>query len=191
MSCKDTLARYLRTEREGLLWKVQGLGEYDLRLPRTRTGTNLLGLVRHCLLIEHGYLVTCLGRSSSLVLPEVDFDADPNGDFVAAPEQSSGQLIALYRDVAAEVQRSIDELELDSPAHVEWWGDRGDTTMGHLLLHVIADVARHAGHADILREGIDGAVGLREDATNIWEPEGGWEAHVGRLTALAEPFRDG
>ncbi|SDL62898.1 DinB family protein [Tessaracoccus oleiagri] len=189
MSMKDTLARYLSSQREALLWKATGLSEYDLRRPLTPTGTNLLGLVKHCALVEHGYLVESMGRTSRLALPRVDFDADPNGDFVACPDETAESLIALYRAVGDEVERSVVSLDLDAPGHVEWWGDSGDTTFGRLLVHVLAEVARHAGHADILREAVDGAAGLTDGNTNLWEPEGGWEAHVARVTELAEGAR--
>ena len=191
MSMKDTLARYLRRERDALLWKTTGLPEYDLRRPLTPTGTNLLGLVRHCALVEHGYLVESMGRTSTLSLPEVDFDADPNGDFVAGPEETAESVVALHRAVGDEVDRSVEAFALDAPGHVAWWGEDGDTTFGRLLVHVLAEVSRHAGHADILREAVDGAAGLNPGNTNLWEPPGGWEAHVARVAAVAEGTRRG
>ena len=59
-------------------------------------------------------------------------------------------------------------------------------TLGRVLVHLIAEVARHAGQADILRESIDGAAGLSQGNTNLWEPEGGWTAYTARLRAEAE-----
>ncbi|GAA4903343.1 DinB family protein [Tessaracoccus lubricantis] len=185
---KDILHRKLKHERAALLWKAEGLGERDLRLPRTVTGTNLLGLIKHCLAVEHGYFVDSFGRASELTLPEIDFDKDPNGDFYATPEERAEDLIDLYRAVAVEVDRAIDETPLDAPGHVAWWGERGGTTLGYVLVHVLADITRHAGHADILREGIDGRAGLLGEGPNLWEPDGGWDTHVLRLTAIAEGF---
>lgn len=92
---KAALHRQLKFQREALLWKVEGLGERDLRLPRTHTGTNLLGLVKHCLGVEHEYFVTCFGRSSGLTLPEVDYELDPNSDLYATEAERADDLIGL------------------------------------------------------------------------------------------------
>lgn len=183
---KERLLRSLRASREGLLSKVEGLSERELRLPRTPTGTSLLGLLKHCAHIEFGYFVTCFNQPSSLVLPEIDFDADPNGDLYASAEESAEGLIALFNQVSEITDEVIERLPLDTPGHVEWWGEQGATTFGAVLVHVINDVTRHAGQADIIRELIDGAAGLRPGSENLWEPTDGWAAHVARLTELAE-----
>lgn len=189
MDTKDTLLRYLAATREALLWKAEGLTERELRMPHTPTGTNLLGLIKHCASLEHGYLVSCLGLTSDVAMPEFDFQADPNGDFFATAEESAVGIIDLYRQVGAAVEEALSGLDLDAPAHVPWWGDRGDTTLGRLLVHVLTDVSRHAGHADIVREGIDGAAGLNAANSNLWEPEGGWAGYVAKLTRLADEAR--
>ena len=188
METYENLARYLRAAREGLMWKLDGLSERDLRLPRTPTGTSLLGLVKHCAGVEEGYFGACLGRASGVRLPESDFDADPNGDLYALADEPASDLVEAYRQVGAYVDVTLAELPLDTPAHVPWWGDQADTTLGRLAVHVVYDISRHAGQADILREQIDGAAGLNRDNTNLWEPEGGWAAHVAKLTAIAEEF---
>ncbi len=69
-----------------------------------------------------------------------------------------------------------------------WWGDRGDVTLHRVIVHVLADLERHAGHADILREEIDGEVGLQPSATNIWPTD--WDAYVDRLRGIADRFPD-
>ncbi len=183
---KDTLLRHLRAAREGLLWKCEGLSERDLRLPRTPTGTNLLGLVKHCAYIEHGYFVTCFSQPSPIVIPDLDYEADPIADLYATEDESAAEILALYPRVASVVDGVIEALPLEAPGHVEWWGERGDTTLGEVLVHVLGDVTRHAGQADILREGIDGQVGLRPSTSNVWEPREGWTEAVARLTRIAE-----
>lgn len=183
------LLRHLRSSREALLVKTDGLDERELRMPRTGTGTNLLGLVKHCAQIEHGYFVECFNQPSPIVLPELDYDADPNADLYATAEESAAELIELYRRVGEVVDEVIERLPLETPGRVDWWGERADTTLGEVLVHVLGDVTRHAGQADILREGIDGAVGMRPDNSNVWEPEEGWAAHVAKLTALADGAR--
>lgn len=186
MDVKQILLTYLRGSRDGLLWKAEGLSERELRLPRTVTGTNLLGLVKHCAYVEHGYVITCFGRTSPLTIPDLDYDADPNADFYATAEESAAEILGLYREVGVVVDRAVEEMTLDTPGHVAWWGERGDTTLGRVLVHVLTDVTRHAGHADILREGVDGVAGLAAAHTNLWEPAEGWAAHCAMLSRLAD-----
>lgn len=188
MDISADLARRLHEAREALLWKLDGLGERDLRLPRTPTGTNLLGLVKHCAIIEHGYFGTSLGRDPGFAVPDYDYDADPNADLYATPDEPSASVIDLYRRVGAYVDATLAELPLDAPARVPWWGDAGETTLGRLLVHVFGDVSRHAGQADIIRESIDGAAGHAEDRPFVNPPVDGWDAHVRRLTAIADGF---
>ena len=188
MDIKARLLGNLRFNRNALLWKTEGLTERDLRLPRTATGTNLLGLVKHCAGVEHEYFITSFGRTSDIVLPDNDYDADPNADLYASEHERAENLIALYRRVGEVVDQAINEMDLNTPGKVAWWGANGDVTLGQILVHVLGDIARHAGHADILREGIDGKAGLRTDNGNLWEPDGGWDAHVMRLTGIANAF---
>lgn len=180
------LARYLAAAREALRWKCEGLAEPELRLPRTPTGTNLLGLLKRCAFVEHGYLVECVGRNSGVEVPTFDWEADPNADFHATADESAEHLLALHRAVGKAVDASLAELDLDAPAQVPWWGERGDTTFGALLVHVIAELHRHAGHADILREGIDGAVGLRRTNPNMADDPAHLPTYLAQLTELAE-----
>lgn len=188
METNEIIARYLRGVRDGLLWKLEGLSERELRLPRTPTGTNLLGLVKHCAGVEAGYFGECLARDPGVPLPQPDLEAEPNGDLYATAEEPAADLVAAYRRVGEYVDATLAELPLDTPAQVPWWGERGDTTLGRLAVHVLVDVARHAGQADILRESIDGVAGLSQDDGNLWEPDGGWAAHVAHLTAIADGF---
>lgn len=185
MDIKDCLLSYLTGLRAALLGKIEGLSEQAARTPRTPTGTNLAGLVKHCAMIEHGYLVDCLGQDSPLTLPAVDFNADPNADLYLAADESLAEVVALYRAVAVVVTSVVERLPLEAPAHVAWWGERAETTLTVLLPHVLAEIARHTGQADIIREGIDGVAGMRTAGDNLWQPEGGWPAHVARLQSLA------
>lgn len=188
MESNAALAHYLHEAREALIWKLDGLGERDLRLPRTPTGTNLLGLVKHCALMEHGYFGESLGRDPGIAVPVYDYDEDPNADLYATPDESAASIVDLYRRVAAYVDATLAELPPDTPARVPWWGDRGETTVGRLVVHVFGDVCRHAGQADIIRESIDGAAGHAEPRPFVNPPADGWGAHVRRLTAIAERF---
>lgn len=185
---KAVLLRYLRSSREALLWKLEGLDERDLRLPRTPTGTNLLGIVKHMVNVEIGYFGDTFGRvwpTPEERVPESAFDVDPQADWYATEDETAAGMLDLYRRVAAFADATIEELPLDAIGRVPWWpAERATVTLGQVVVHVLTDLARHCGHADVLREEIDGAVGMRTDATNI--PDTDWPAYVAKLEAIAE-----
>jgi uncharacterized damage-inducible protein DinB len=185
---KAVLLRYLRASREALLWKLEGLPERELRLPRTPTGTNLLGIVKHMANVEIGYFGDTFGRpwpTPGEQVPESAYDVDPQADWYATAEESAAGVVDLYGRVATFADATITELPLDATGRVPWWPDeRADVTLGQVAVHVLTDLARHCGHADILREQLDGAVGMRTDATNI--PDTDWPAYVARLQAIAD-----
>src|SRR4029453_670668 len=85
---KADLHRYLQAGREALLWKLDGLSEYDIRRPMVPTGTNLLGIVKHVAGVEAGYLGDTFGRPFEEPLPWLDDDAEPNADMWATAEES-------------------------------------------------------------------------------------------------------
>ncbi|MET9629407.1 DinB family protein [Lentzea sp. NPDC006480] len=185
---KADLHRYLRTAREVLLWKLDGLSEYDARRPLTPTGTNLLGLVKHVATTEQEYFGACLGRKFPETLPWMDAiesGSDPNADMFATADESREDILALYARVAEFADGVISELPLDAPGVVPWWPEeRRYVTLHLLLVHMIAETNRHAGHADILREGLDGLAGLRDGLSNM--PEQDWAAYRERLEQVAK-----
>jgi len=85
---KADLHRYLRAAREALLWKLDGLSEYDIRRPMTPTGTNLLGLVKHLTAVELGYFGDTFGRPSNEPVPWMGPDVEPNVDMWATADES-------------------------------------------------------------------------------------------------------
>ncbi|MEE1735691.1 DinB family protein [Streptomyces sp. BE147] len=187
---KADLRRYLQDAREALLWKLEGLSEYDVRRPLTPTGTNLLGVVKHCAGVELGYFGDTFGRPFFSEEPPSWWyteDADPNADMWATADESREEIVALYRRAWEHSDRTIETLALDAVGHVPWWPEeRRETTLHHLLVRVIADASRHAGHADIVRELIDGAVGWVNGNDSI--PPGDqayWETHRSRLERVA------
>lgn len=189
------LQHYLQDARDALVWKLDGLGERDLRLPRTPTGTNLLGIVRHCANVEIGYFGATFAREwphpeHPLVVADDDYDADPQADWWVPAETSAAEVVAFYRDVWAFGDATIADLPLDARGEVPWWSEaRREVSLHRIVVHVISDTTRHAGHADILREGIDGAAGLTVDSTNLSDVE--WTSYVDRLTRVAEEFAQG
>ncbi len=159
---KAELGRYLQIARDALLWKLDGLGEYDIRRPMVPTGTNLLGLVKHVASVEAGYLGDTFGRPFGEQFPWFADDAEPNADMWATADESREQIVGLYHRVWEHSDETVAALELDAIGHVPWWPDEhSEVTLHRILLHMIAETDRHAGQADIVRELIDGAAGLR------------------------------
>jgi uncharacterized damage-inducible protein DinB len=172
---KADLHRYLSRGREAVLWKLDGISEYDVRRPLTPTGTNLLGLVKHLATMEYEYFGGCFGRPHGEPLPWIADDAEPNADMWATAAESREQITGLYRRACAHADATIDALPLDAPGHVPWWrsGAR-DVTLHRILVHMIAETHRHAGHADVVRELIDGAAGLQPGNANMAPGDQAW-----------------
>jgi hypothetical protein len=174
---KDDLHFYLQSARDALLWKLEGLSEYDIRRPLTPTGTNLLGLVKHAASVELGYLGDTFGRPSGEPLPWLDAGAEPNADMWVPADESRKQIVELYRRAWAHADATIDSLPLETVGRVPWWPTgRDEVTLHHAVVRVISDTHRHAGHADILRELMDGAVGMNEGNTSMPTDDSAWWA---------------
>ncbi|MFF5705561.1 DinB family protein [Streptomyces sp. NPDC012794] len=183
---KDDLHRYLRSAREAVVWKLDGLSEYDVRRPLTRTGTNLLGLVKHLAGVELGYFGPAFARPHGEYLLWYEDDAEPNADMWATADESREDVLGLYHRAWAHADATIEELPLDAMGHVAWWGETGGVTLQRIMLHVTAETHRHAGHADIVRELIDGNVGMREANSNMAGGDEAWyEGYWHRLEASA------
>lgn len=178
---KPLLHAHLRLHRDALVWKLEGLGDTDLRRPMTRTGTNLLGIVKHLTGVESAYFCDAFGRPRPELAWESDEDAAMGelSDMYAKPDESSHEIVASYRAATAAADQSIDELDLDTmgrhhigiPVSLRW-----------MLLTVLLDTARHAGHADIIRELIDGAAGSHREWPGVRaEDENYWETYLARV----------
>jgi hypothetical protein len=128
------------------------------------------------------------GRPFDEPLPWWDDDAEPNADMWATADESRGQIVGLYHRAWAHSDATIDTLELDALREVPWWpSERREVTLRRILVHVIAETHRHAGHADIVRELIDGAVGLRDGNDNMAPgDQAWWEDYRSRLERVAQ-----
>lgn len=186
-NAKADLHRYLQTGRDSVLWKLDGLSEYDIRRPMVPTATNLLGLIKHLAGVEIGYFGDTFARPFPDPPAWMDDDSDPLVDLYATVDESREQIVALYRRAAAHADATITELALDASGRVPWWPqERSTVTLHQILVDVVAETHRHAGHADIVRELIDGTVGLRKDNDNMAPGDRAfWEAHRARLEQLA------
>jgi len=199
---KADLRRYLQMARDALVWKLDGLSEYHVRRPLTPTGTNLLGLIKHVASTEIGYFGDTFGRPFGEQLPwmidDGDFDVDalgPDvlvGDMWATADESREQIVGLYRRVWVHSDATIEALDLDALGRVPWWPpEHQEVKLHRILVHMIAETHRHAGHADILRETIDGAAGLRSDNGNMpTQDPAWWEQYRAKLERVAQEFAD-
>ncbi|MEV6260600.1 DinB family protein [Streptomyces sp. NPDC051784] len=187
---KAELLRYLQEGRDALLWKLEGLPEYDVRRPLTPTGTNLLGLVKHVAGVELGYFGDTFGRPFFTEQPPSWWwtrDPDPNADMWASADESREEVVELYRAAWEHSGETIAALPLDAVGRVPWWPEeRREVTLHHALIRVISDTQRHAGQADIVRELIDGAVGCTP-GMDAMPPQDrkAWEEHRQRLEEVA------
>ena len=190
-STKDQLRRYLRDARDTMLWKLDGLGDYDVRRPLTPTGTNLLGLVKHLAGVEAGYFGATFDRPFPEDLPWWTDAAELNADLWATADESRADVVALYRRVQQHADATMEALDLDAVGRVPWWpAATNEVTLGHIMVRVVAETNRHAGHADILRETIDGEVGYLQRNDNLpSHEESWWEGYRARLEEVAESFR--
>ena len=154
---KGHLHAQLRRIRQALVWKLDGLSEYDIRRPLTVTGTNLLGLVKHMATVEAWYFGEVFARPSPVPLGRWQ-DAD-GSDLWVTPDETREQIVDFYQRAWEHADATINELPLDAPGHVPWWS-RPEVKLFNVMVHVLQETARHAGQADILREQIDGRTGV-------------------------------
>lgn len=187
---KLTLHRYLRVQRGHLLAKLDGLSERDARWPMTPTGTNLLGLVKHVASVQLNYFGDVFDRPSERSMPWLEEGAELNADMWATAEETRADIVDLHHFSAAHSDATIEALDLDSPGTVPWWPpERHSVTLHQILVHVSVETGRHAGHADIIRELIDGAAG-NDDGNLPDQTVEDWTAYRRRLEKAAEDAAD-
>jgi uncharacterized damage-inducible protein DinB len=187
---KAQLKRYLQGAREALVWKLDGLSEYDVRRPMVRSGTNLLGLVKHVAMVEAGYLGDTFGRPYPEKFAAVADGAEPNADMWATADESRDDIVGLYRRVWVHSDVTIDSMPLDATGSVPWWGAGNEVTLHLILIHMIDETYRHAGQADIVRELIDGEIGLNAGISNVPDlDEAWWTGYRDRLEEIAASFK--
>ena len=150
----ETLTAYLDWYRSVMVRKVEGLDAAGLRLSPVASGTSLGGLVKHLGYVERQWF------GSSYAGLELEYpwsDEDPDADFRVEDGETAESLIAFYQGECTrsrEVVAANPDLDHVVPA------SRGRmVSLRWILVHMIEETARHAGHADILREMVDGAVG--------------------------------
>ncbi|HXS62011.1 MAG TPA: DinB family protein [Streptosporangiaceae bacterium] len=183
---KSELHANLQASRTALLSKLESLSEYDQRRPMTPTGTNLLGLVKHLAGLEYGYLGEAFGYPAAETMSWIEDGSIWQGaDMWAKPDESSEYITGLYRRACAHADSVIEALDLDAPGKVAHWPEgRRHATLGVLLIRMVAETAQHAGHADIVRELIDGKGGPDQDSID----DDTWHDYLAQIGSAASTF---
>lgn len=198
---KDYLHGGLQDVRATMLWKLEGLPEYDVRRPLTSTGTNLLGLVKHLSITEAWYFGEVFGRPFPERLPWREDARDERSDEAkvealfthklqvadmwATEDESRVEILDQYRRMWVHSDATIVALDIDAPGYVSWW-PRPNVMLFNILVHVLTETYRHAGHADILREQLDGAVGAEPGNPVLYAGDMTfWEGHRARVERAA------
>ena len=165
---REALEQYLDYQRETILLKTDGLTKEQFGLTIPTSKLTLAGILYHLALVEEAWFeVDFLGQPYREDWHGIDWKADPDYEFRTALEKEPGWLRRRYRDACGHARRvvaaagSLDDLSVSTriggkPFTLRW-----------LMLHLIEETARHAGHADIIRESIDGAAGVWEHASNL------------------------
>src|SRR6516165_4390725 len=183
---KDYLHNDLREIREAVLWKLDGLSEYDIRRPLTTTGTNLLGLIKHLATWEARYFGDVFNRPFPEPLPRWDDEAASGTDLWVTEHETRDEIIDFYRRVSEHSDATINALPIDAPGYVPWW-PRPNVKLFNILVHILTETHRHAGHADILREQLDGSVGSnREGISSAPTNADFWEIHRASIELAAK-----
>ncbi|SBT42224.1 DinB family protein [Micromonospora auratinigra] len=146
---RGALTQQLDFHRATLLHKLDGLDEADLRRPMTPSGLSLLGLVKHLTAAEHGwFLETYAGQPAGPVAPEAEF--------LVAPTERVDELVTSYLDTCDRARAVVAAGGLDDVVRTGW---NQSINLRAILVHMIEETARHNGHADLIREALDGVTG--------------------------------
>jgi Protein of unknown function (DUF664) len=155
---KEYLLGDLRHIREVMVSKLDGLSEYDVRRPLTSTATNLLRLIKHLSIWEAAYFGEVFGRPFPGDWRRWDDNENRLDDMWVSADVSRAEIVDRYREAWKYSDATIAALNIDAPGHVPWW-PRPNVKLFNVMVHILTETSRHAGHADILREQLDRALG--------------------------------
>ena len=151
---KEVLGGFLDHYRKTMLAICEGLTEEQVRKPMVASGTSLLGMMQHLAWTERGWFTEVVAQQ------KVDYpfdEEDPDADFKVADDVTKEEIFDLYRQACDESRAILEKASLDDLAWVEY--RKLNYNVRWVVVHMIEETARHAGHADILREMIDGRIG--------------------------------
>ncbi|MFD1826946.1 MULTISPECIES: DinB family protein [Mumia] len=150
---KESLYVALDRHRDAILWKIDGLSDDDLRRPIVPSGTTLLGMVKHLASVDYAWFCSTFGRESLEVPADED---DWDADWRIEPWETTEGVLAYFAMARKAADEVIHDLDLTDTG-TAWYGPT--VSLRWVLIHMVEEYARHAGHADILRELVDGATG--------------------------------
>ncbi len=155
---RDQLLAFLAQQRTAVAAATLGLTDEQARSVPTASSLSIGGLIRHLAMTERGWMDIVLGRSSGS-------DAEYLANFRMRPADTLADVLALYDQAASETEAIVGRHDLDDrvavPKGVPWFPQDVDSwSLRWVLLHLVEETARHAGHADIVRESIDGATAV-------------------------------
>ena len=156
---REALCGFLDLQRAAFIRKVQGIGDADARQAPTASSLSLLGLLKHCALWERRWFQNIVaGRSFPGEFPELEVPEDEMGaeDFRVDEHDTVERWVASFNEHAAISREITAERDLNTPCA---WPPLAHHNLRWVLLHMIEETARHAGHADIIRETLDGSRG--------------------------------
>jgi len=159
----DTLRGFLDYQRATLAWKVEGLDATGLAATVGVSTMTLGGLVKHLSYVEDDWFSRVLhGHDPRLPWSSVDWEADRDWEWHSAADDSPEQLLTQWRGAVERSRMLVDQAladgGLDRPSRIRWAEGRAPT-LRWILVHMIEEYARHNGHADLIREQVDGATG--------------------------------
>src|SRR5215470_5687881 len=157
---RDALAQYLDFQRETILLKADGLSKDQLATTIPTSALTLAGLLYHLALVEESWLeVRFLGLPVREPWIGVDFATDPEWEFRTSAELEPERLRERYRQACERSRQAAAQADTVDQLSVQPLSDGRRFTLRWVLLHLLEETARHAGHADLLREAIDGTIG--------------------------------
>jgi uncharacterized damage-inducible protein DinB len=159
----ETLLGYLEFHRHTFAWKTAGLDAAGLAVTVGASTMTLGGMTKHLAFVEDWWCnVSLHGRPAAPPWDTVDWSADADWDWHSAAHDSPEQLRELWRDAVERSRTAVAEAltdgGLDRPA-ARGWRDGRTPTLRWILVHLVEEYARHNGHADLLREAVDGQTG--------------------------------
>ena len=150
---KESLAAAIERHREAIDWKLDGLSDEQLRASLLPSGMTPIGLVRHLGAVEYGWFCATFGRDHE----PLPFDLeDENADFRVAPDESTADVLAFWTRAREAAIAAVDEIDLGTTG-TAWFGE--EVSMRWVMVHMLEELARHAGHMDVMRELVDGTTG--------------------------------
>jgi Protein of unknown function (DUF664) len=159
----DTLLGSLERQRATFAWKCSGVDASGMRATVGASALTLGGLLKHLALVEDEYFSRrLLGRDLGPPWDAVDWDADPDWEWHSAAADSPGQLYALWRDAVARSREAVSEaLAAGGMGQLARWASPGgeSPSLRRIMIDIIEEYARHVGHADLIRESVDGLTG--------------------------------